>query len=335
MAPPMPDEFYQQYEHFSHPELYNMVMAGVPTQVDSLLSVWKSIETTLSGLSASLRTDLDRLLTGLGQPGRPGVRPSGRSGRVVRTGAGRRVRRHPHRADGHVERARRRPGQRRGTGRQLQRGQRVPRGRSVGRLVARAVGMLIGGVIGGSLGRERDEAEQENARQRMVRLVIALATDYRVTDFGTWPQQVPVPSADLPGYQPGAALGEAPPAVQQVNVAPAAVRPGRLVRRDDAADQHGPVGHPGARRPRGQRRAQVPGVVGRGGPGPDHDRGRTAVVGHGPAVAGVVGAAVAGTIAAAGAAANRGRGEGDGNQSMGDGPRLDSDGVVRVSEATG
>jgi hypothetical protein len=40
MAPPMPDEFYQQYERYTHAELYSMVMAGVPDQVDGLLTVW-------------------------------------------------------------------------------------------------------------------------------------------------------------------------------------------------------------------------------------------------------------------------------------------------------
>ena len=100
------------------------------------------------------------------------------------------------------------------------------------------LGTLIGGVIGGNLGRERDEAESENARQRMIRLVCALATDYRVTDFGTWPQQVPPPQADLPGYRPGAVVGEAPPAVQQMNVAPAAAA--RAVPRPP--QQPGPVG---------------------------------------------------------------------------------------------
>ena len=274
MAPPMPDEFYQQYEQFSHPDLYNMVMAGVPAQVDSLLAVWTSIETTLSGLSATLRTDLDRLLAGWDSPaGREFERRVGlvvsyaqaladeygaiHTGLTAMSSSLTDARASAEAPDVSTNAAT----------------ESRTRGLLAGSLLG-PLGTLIGGVIGGSLGRERDEAEQENARQRMVRLVCALATDYRVTDFGTWPQQVPVPTTDLPGYQPGGTIGEAPPAVEQVSEPPVAaplIVSAPVTVQPTSSHSHGPVGAPGL--PGGQRRAHGARGRHRGRPRPNRHRG--------------------------------------------------------------
>jgi len=328
MAPPMPDEFYQRYEHYTHPELYSMVMAGLPDQVDGLLAVWASIETTLSGLAATLRADLDRLLANWDSPaGREFDRRVGlvatyaqalaeeygaiHNGLTAMSSALTDARSCAEAPDLAAENA----------------SEARAYGMAAGALLG-PLGTLIGGVIGGSLGRERDEAEQENARQRMIRLVCALATDYRVTDFGTWPQQVPLPQADLPGYRPGAVIGEAPPA-QPVNVAPPAqaVAP---VQVPATPQQTGPVDQPVAPP---KEPTVVPGVVTATGPDPTATADEQEWWGTAPAVAGGIGLAVAGGIAAAAAAANRGRSQQNGIETTGTGPQLDSDGVVRVGAA--
>jgi hypothetical protein len=319
----MPDEFYQRYEHFTHPQLYSMVMAGLPDQVDGLLAVWTSIETTMSGLAATLRADLGRLLASWDSPaGREFDRRVGmvadyaqaladeygaiHTGLTAMSSAladARSCAEAPDLASENASESR-------------------AHGMAAGALLG-PLGTLIGGVIGGSLGRERDEAEQENARQRMIRLVCALATDYRVTDFGTWPQQVPLPPADLPGYRPGTAMGEAPPAVQQRNVAPPAEAVTPI---QSTPQQTGPVNQPVAQPPKDV----TPGVVTAAGPDPTATADQQEWWGTAPAVAGGIGVAVAGGIAAATAAANRGRTGHTATEATEAGPQLDSDGVVRV-----
>ena len=174
------------------------------------------------------------------------------------------------------------------------------------------LGTLIGGVIGGSLGRERDEAEQENARQRMVRLV--MRARHRLPGDRLRNVAAAGPRADrrtCPGTSPAGRSARLPPPSSR-----SARRRWRL-----AADRLGPVtvpptssrphGHPA--RPaflEGNDVHTVPGVVTAAGPDPTATEDEQQWWGTAPAVAGVVGAAVAGTIAAAGAAANRdGRGE--------------------------
>src|SRR5512138_3809733 len=62
--PVVPDELYARYQHYSHSELYAMLMSGSPGQVNDLASIWKSMESTITGLADGLRADLDRLLSG-------------------------------------------------------------------------------------------------------------------------------------------------------------------------------------------------------------------------------------------------------------------------------
>lgn len=190
----MPDDLYTEYGHYSHRELYAMLMTGSPQQIQEMLTTWKSAETTTSEVAAALRADLARLLSGWDSPaGREFDRRVGlvaayaqslaEEFAAIQTGlqsmslalqqAMRRAEPPDAYEQHHDEQA------------------------------AHAAGVSVlgslGGVIGGLLGHELDQIEKDKAHSRMIRLVCALASDYRITDYGTWPPKVPVAHPDTPG----------------------------------------------------------------------------------------------------------------------------------------
>jgi uncharacterized protein YukE len=57
----MADEYFQRYNKVQHDQLYRELMAGTPSQVDSLADVWHTTAETLRTMAANLRTDLATL----------------------------------------------------------------------------------------------------------------------------------------------------------------------------------------------------------------------------------------------------------------------------------
>jgi hypothetical protein len=193
----MPDELYAQYRKMSHQELYDRLGTGDPAQVDALVTTWKAIETTASGLAASLKADLDRLMqhwdsvagwefhyrvsliaayaqmlaeefasihTGL----------SAMSGALAD-------------AKGEAEPPEAVPP--------------PPTSTTAGDVATALLGgasTVVTGVIGNNLGHQPDPAAQRRAHERMVNVVADLAGEYRVAEYGTWPPSVPTAPPEMP-----------------------------------------------------------------------------------------------------------------------------------------
>jgi hypothetical protein len=208
----MPDDLYQQYGHYSHRELYDMLMAGNPDQIQGMVTTWKSMETTITELAAGLRADLARLLEGWDSPaGREFDRRVGhiasfaqslgeefaaiQSGLNAMSLALHYAMRHAEPPDAYE------PSQ--------------GGGDDQGHLSARAATIAFFspamGVVGGFLGHEVDVVEKERAHNRIIQLVCTLASDYRVIDYGTWPPKVPAAHPDTPGQHYDDAAPAEPP----------------------------------------------------------------------------------------------------------------------------
>ena len=54
-------EYTQRYQHVSHQQLYDGVMAGQPGQIDGVAAQWTALKGMLDGLSRELSGDLDKL----------------------------------------------------------------------------------------------------------------------------------------------------------------------------------------------------------------------------------------------------------------------------------
>jgi uncharacterized protein YukE len=231
----MPDEYYERYKHLTHQELYAKLHAGVPGQVDGLATAWKSIQDTANELAAALRRDLDRLqprwdsaagrefqrrmelIAGYAQS-LAGDFDSMRSGLTTMSGALTEALRKAESPDKTDDLDKTISG--------------AAKGAAIGAVLGPA-GSVVGGVVGGALGHNKDEEEQEKARERMVVLVSWLAAEYGVTDHGTWPAVVSPPPVGLPEGDPHSATE------------PTAVGP---VTRPDRAPSTKPPGDGGAKR---------------------------------------------------------------------------------------
>jgi hypothetical protein len=196
----MPDDLTARYGHFNHRELYAMLMQGSPTQVADLAAIWKSMEATMGGLADSLRADLDKLLHGWDSPaGREFDRRVGLAATyahlladeftAIHTGLSvmaaalddaQKQAEHPDTHDHHHGHT----------------------GHASPLSIIGALTTAFGGVIGPQLGHQADQVEADRARARMVAVVCALAAEYRVTDYGTWPPRVPPPPQDTPARRP-------------------------------------------------------------------------------------------------------------------------------------
>ena len=316
----MPDDILARYEHLSHRELYTMLMRGSTDQIDSLVATWKTMETTVSALAASLRADLDRLRLGWDSPaGREFDRRVGliaefaqtlaeefcaiHTGLSVMSGA---------LADAKTKAEH--PDQPPHPDPQLQ------NLHGVGTLL-HLLGNVVEGVIGSQLGHELDPAEKEKARNRMVQVVCTLAAEYRVVDYGTWPPRVPPPPVDTPQIRPEhVTVASAPVIVAQPRLSRRRTRSRRRsTRRSTSRATVTPI-------------CPLPIPVPMTGLG-DHDpnqQGTDFWGGTGPAIAAGVGLVAAGGVVAAAAIKSRHT-----KTSLGDDENLepavepDTDGVVR------
>jgi hypothetical protein len=307
---PMPDEFYERYRQSSHEELFGMLGAGSPQQVEELLTGWRSLETTVSALSASLRSDLDRLKeTWDGLAGREFDSRVGLIAGYAQTMAAEYGAMHI----GLLAMA---------SALAQALGQAEPpdatdttsgaasTGMTVGSVLG-PLGSAVGGVIGGYMGHTKDEHAKEAAKERMVLLTAGLAAEYRVAEYHVWPATVPVPPPNMPANRP---------------VVDADHSHRREEHRDD--HDHGHHGHHGS----GMGTTFTPPTPMQ--PQPiQPDTGITAS----PAVVGAIGAGLVATgVILSGDRDNRGHGHGHGHHdgpikvSLGD-DHVMSDGVVRTS----
>ncbi|KKK04527.1 WXG100 family type VII secretion target [Micromonospora sp. HK10] len=199
-------EYTQRYEHVSHKELYQAVNAGDPTQIDALSAQWSSMKDTLDGLGRDLRHDLEALgktwtgaashefqqrlslvatYSGNLAEGMAGVRQGlDMMATELRTAQGKAE--SPEETDDN---------------------DKMLSGATKGFLVAGVTGAVIGGVVG----HKQDEAEQEKAHQRMVKVVADLAEGYDFSAYGriVVPDE---PDKRLPGHSdpPGSSLKDGP-----------------------------------------------------------------------------------------------------------------------------
>jgi uncharacterized protein YukE len=199
---PMPDEFYERYRHVSHEELYTMLGAGSPQQVEELLTGWRSMETTISALSATLRSDLNRLREGW--EGLAGQEFDNRVG-LVSTYAQTLAAEYGAMHIGLLAM---------GSALAQALGQSEPpdatppttagsanTGMAAGSVLG-PVGTVVGAVIGGVMGHTKDEHAREAAKERMTLLTAGLAAEYRVAEFHIWPATVPLPPPGMPAARP-------------------------------------------------------------------------------------------------------------------------------------
>jgi hypothetical protein len=196
----MSNEYYAKYEHLSHKELYDMLMAGKPGQVQGSATGWTKLRDGTDGLSSALTRDLQRLAGSWSSPSgqeyqrRVGLigefsnqlsedfgvmqeQLSSLSGDLTRAQgkAEDPADIHPHNMlkDAAV-------------------------GAGAGSFLGPA-GTLIGGTIGAIHGHDADEEEKEKARQRMIQVVADLAGTYSVVGTSRWSTAPAPPPADLPG----------------------------------------------------------------------------------------------------------------------------------------
>jgi uncharacterized protein YukE len=310
----MPDEFYERYRHIGHEELYTRLGAGSPEQVEELLTGWRSMETTISALSATLRSDLTRLREGWeGLAGQEFDNRVGLISTYAQTLAAEYGAMHIGllamgsalaQALGQSEPPDATPPTATGS---------ANTGMAAGSVLG-PVGTIVGAVVGGVMGHTKDEHAKEAAKERMTLLAAGLAAEYRVAEFHIWPATVPMPPPGMP-------------AARRVDTNPTSgmteerERDERHRDRDQRDDDHGPGSH------HGPPPSPPPDMRPSRGPEDDDPWGTS------PAVLGAVGAgAVAGGVVAASSDRDhRGnhqhsRHDGPTKISLGDGV---SDGVVR------
>jgi uncharacterized protein YukE len=199
----MPDEILERYQNLSHQQLYDMLMAGSPGQVDGLVTSWSAMRDTAQTLADALRTDLGRLAEGWDSAaGREFQHRVGliatyaetisREFDSIQSGLGT--------MSAALDKAKSQAESPEATDDMDQTISGAATGAAIGSVLG-PVGTLGGGLIGGLMGHNQDEAEKEAAHQRMVTLVAGLAADYSITNHG-WPVTPPPPPPDLPTGDP-------------------------------------------------------------------------------------------------------------------------------------
>jgi uncharacterized protein YukE len=177
----MPDDYYQRYRKLTHDELYHQLMAGAPDQVDAVSQSWHGAGTTVGSLTTTLRDDLATLMAGWEGPaarefqyrlGLIATYAQKLADEAASIGSGLSVMST--------------------TLRQEQQQAEAPQP------TAPADPPIVG-VVGWSLGHTPTPQAQAQAQERMTTLVAQLATNYAVTDHGSWPTNIPDPPTDLPG----------------------------------------------------------------------------------------------------------------------------------------
>jgi uncharacterized protein YukE len=186
----MPDEYYERYSKLTQQELYNQLMAGSPTQVETVSDAWHTIGDTIGALATSLTTDLTTLSTGWEGPAAKEFQNQigmivGYAQKLVDEGASI------------------------SSGLSVmatilqQRQQAAEPPQPVPVLPDQTTALIaVDPVLGAALGYTPTPEEQAKAQQRMTQLVAQLASDYAVTDHGSWPAQLPEAPPTLPSTLP-------------------------------------------------------------------------------------------------------------------------------------
>lgn len=187
-------EYTQRYQHVSHEELYHGVKAGDPTQIEGLSAQWTSLKSTLDDLTRDLTADLDGLTkTWTGDAAREFQRRltmvTGYSGNLAEGMTGIRQALDMMAVDLRTAQAQAESPEK------TDDNDKLLSGAGKGFLLGGAPGAVIGGIIG----HQQDEAEQEKAHQRMVKVVAKLAEGYEFSAYGRIVVPEP-PESELPGH---------------------------------------------------------------------------------------------------------------------------------------
>jgi WXG100 family type VII secretion target len=172
-------EYTRRYEHVSHQELYQGVTAGDPKQIEGLSAQWSSLKDTLDGLSRDLAKDLDALAkTWTGDAAREFHQRLNMvvdySGNLAEGMAGIKQ------ALGMMATELRAAQSKSESPEETDDNDKLLGGAVKGFLAGGAAGAVIGGFVG----HKQDEAEQEKAHQRMVKVVANLAEGYDFSAYG-------------------------------------------------------------------------------------------------------------------------------------------------------
>jgi len=178
----MADEFYEKYKHLSHQELYRMLHAGVPRQVDGVGDTWASVASTLSGLADSLRQDMGKLLGGF----------DGSASQVVVEGLSALAQR----AKTLSEEA---TAMRTGLIAMAQALAAAKRQAEAPQQVPAALTQTVSFVLGAEVGHLPTPEEQARSRERMVWLVARLAAQYGLAEHANWPGATALSTAIIGG----------------------------------------------------------------------------------------------------------------------------------------
>ncbi len=195
----MADEYEARYRKLSHDELYRMLRAGSPTQVDVVADTWQTVESSLAAVVTALRRDLAALSAfWVGKGSREFQYRVGLIATYAQTLASEAAALHTGMSvmSGTLAQAQR----------QAEPGQGEP------------TEWGIGGVLGTDLGHIAAEGERASAHERIVALVAGLAAEYAMADHRNWPATVPAPPPDLPGMP---VLVDSPAGLAAVGQSPA------------------------------------------------------------------------------------------------------------------
>lgn len=206
---PMADEYYARYRPLSHEELYRLLHAGSPAQVDAVADNWRTIEDMIGALTPGLRRDLatlGRSWTGVG------AREFQRRIGLVADFAG---------ALADEATALR-------TGLSVMSGALTEAQRLAEPSQIDAPQWHLDGVLGQALGHTMTPQELAKAHERMVLLVASLAAEYAIADHANWPAAVPDAPEGLPTSPAGSgaavtsttSLAGAAPVGQPASAAP-------------------------------------------------------------------------------------------------------------------
>ncbi|MFY1691716.1 WXG100 family type VII secretion target [Plantactinospora sp. WMMB782] len=174
----MADEYHERYRQQSHEELYRLLMAGVPAQVDGIADTWHTVESRIGAIATGLHEDLARVLPGWTGPGSREFQY--RLGLII-SFAGRLA----------EEAAAMRGGLTVMSGSLAEAQRQAEADRPE---LAQARYDEFSPVLGHTL----SEEERAKARERVAAQVARLAADYAVTDHRSWPATIPLEPGDLP-----------------------------------------------------------------------------------------------------------------------------------------
>ncbi|MDW5327936.1 hypothetical protein [Plantactinospora sp. KLBMP9567] len=174
----MVDEYHERYRQQSHEELYRLLMAGLPAQVDSIADTWHTVEGTVGSVATGLHEDLTRLLPTWTGPGSREFQY--RLGLII-SFAGRLAEEAAAMRSGLTVMS----GSLAGVQRQVEADRPE---------LAQARYDELSPVLGHTL----SEEERAKARERVSAQVARLAAEYAVTDHRSWPATIPVEPSDLP-----------------------------------------------------------------------------------------------------------------------------------------